>query len=67
VASWRVLAAGRILFEANAPSVSSVSQDEQQETLEGFRNEVGLLSLGCPQCRAGALHGSRPGWLAVFV
>lgn len=50
-----MLAAGRILFEANAPSVSSVSQDEQQETLEGFRNEVGLLSLGCPQCRAGDL------------
>lgn len=41
-----MLAAGRVLFECNAPSESSVSKDEQKESLEDFRNEVGLLLFG---------------------
>lgn len=37
-------AAGRIIFEHDSPSLSSVSEYEQQEALEGFGNEqVGLI------------------------
>jgi hypothetical protein len=45
-------AAGRIIFEQVSPSVSSVSEDEQQEALEDFRNEQVGLIWGC------AVHSS---------
>jgi hypothetical protein len=45
-------AAGRIIFEHDAPSVSSVSEYEQQEALEGFGHEQVGLIWGC------AVHSS---------
>lgn len=47
-------AAGRIILEQVSPSVSSVSEDEQQDALEDFRNEQVGLIWGC----AVQQHGS---------